>query len=108
MFNDCFIKPDIMILLWHLTHKIGYANLLINLICFPQVIGGGGGGGGGGDLYESWIRFKFICFCFTLCSTARVILRGLVYRRRSQCIQVGQDFALVTTWHRQETINFPT
>ena len=38
-------------------------------------------------------RFRF-SFCFTLCSTARVILRQVVYGWRNQCILVGQDSAL--------------
>ena len=39
------------------------------------------------------VRFRFI-FCFTLHSTARVILRQVVYGWRNQCILVGQDSAL--------------
>ena len=38
-------------------------------------------------------RFRFIC-CFTSRSTARVILRRVVYGWRNQCILVGQDSAL--------------
>ena len=40
-----------------------------------------------------WIRFRFIC-CFMSRSTARVILRWVVYGWRNQCILVGQDSAL--------------
>ena len=38
-------------------------------------------------------RFRFIC-CFTSRSTARVILRRVVYGWRNQWILVGQDSAL--------------